>query len=117
MNAAARVRTRLAPTALLTALLALEQQYGRVRAQVNGPRTLDLDLLMVDDLVLSSTMLVLPHPRLAERRFVLQPLAEIAPTLLHPVLRRTIADLLAALPDAGEQAASGVHRLAVPASL
>ncbi len=111
INAVATVQTSLSPENLLQALLTVEQAFGRERAIGNGPRTLDLDLLMVDDMVLSTATLVLPHPRLAQRRFVLTPLAEIAPGLLHPSLGRTMAQLLMELPDAGETAISGVRRL------
>jgi 2-amino-4-hydroxy-6-hydroxymethyldihydropteridine diphosphokinase len=111
VNAVATLDTSLSPEELLRAMLRVELAFGRKRAVSNGPRTLDLDLLMVDDLVLSTATLVLPHPRMAERRFVLEPLAEIAACLVHPVLRRTITELLAALPDEGEQAISGVKRL------
>jgi 2-amino-4-hydroxy-6-hydroxymethyldihydropteridine diphosphokinase len=117
VNAVAAVQTSLSPETLLHTLLAVEQAFGRERAAPNGPRTLDLDLLMVDDLVLSTATLVLPHPRLAQRRFVLTPLAEIAPGLLHPLLRRTMAQLLMDLPDAGETAISGVRRLAAAVAL
>ena len=111
INAVACLETSRAPEDLLEVLLAVEQKFGRERATVDGPRTLDLDLLMVDDFVLETTTLVLPHPRMAERRFVLAPLAEIAPGLVHPVLGRTVEELLSALPDAGEQAIAGVQRL------
>ena len=94
LNAVAEVRTDLAPEALLSVLLDVESGLGRVRAEHDGPRTIDLDLLLYGDVVRSDSLLTLPHPRLHQRLFVLQPLSEIAPGLIHPVLRRTIADLL-----------------------
>ncbi|NHC05158.1 2-amino-4-hydroxy-6-hydroxymethyldihydropteridine diphosphokinase [Azonexus fungiphilus] len=84
VNAAARLETTLAPEALLDALLDIEQVFGRVRAERNGPRTLDLDLLLYDELRLATPRLILPHPRLHLRAFVLQPLAELAPDLALP---------------------------------
>lgn len=80
INAAARIETILGPEALLDALLAIEADFGRVRAQRNGPRTLDLDILLYDELVLDTPRLTLPHPRLHLRAFVLQPLADVVPT-------------------------------------
>jgi 2-amino-4-hydroxy-6-hydroxymethyldihydropteridine diphosphokinase len=111
LNGVAGFGTSLEPEALLKELMAVEQAFGRDRSIQDGPRTLDLDLLMVDELVLTKAGLVLPHPRLAERRFVLTPLAEIAPELVHPVLDRTMEEMLKALPDAGEQAVAGVRRM------
>jgi len=84
VNAAALIETALAPQALLQALLALEQQFGRVRTFLNAPRTLDLDILLYDDLLIADTNLVVPHPRMHERAFVLQPLAELAAELQIP---------------------------------
>jgi 2-amino-4-hydroxy-6-hydroxymethyldihydropteridine diphosphokinase len=84
VNAVAMLETTLAPEALLDALLDLEQRFGRIRAEKNGPRTLDLDLLLYDNQFLELPRLSLPHPRLHLRAFVLQPLAEIAPDLLIP---------------------------------
>lgn len=84
INAVARIETPLPPRALLAALLGLEADFGRIRQERNGPRTLDLDLLLYDDLVLDTPDLTLPHPRLHLRAFVLAPLAEIAPDLVIP---------------------------------
>ena len=104
VNAVVALRTDDAPEALLEKLLAIERKFGRDRGNSvsKGPRTLDLDLLMVDDAIVNTPMLSLPHPALAERRFVLAPLAEIAPEVRHPVLRKTIRELLMALPNTGE---------------
>ncbi|MFO1379519.1 MAG: 2-amino-4-hydroxy-6-hydroxymethyldihydropteridine diphosphokinase [Chitinivorax sp.] len=84
VNAAALIETALAPQALLQALLVLEQQFGRVRTFLNAPRTLDLDILLYDDLLIADTNLVVPHPRMHERAFVLLPLAELAADLQIP---------------------------------
>lgn len=83
LNAVVALDTTLAPMDLLDALQAIEQAHGRERPYRNAPRTLDLDLLLYDDVVLDTPRLTLPHPRLGERAFVLHPLLEIAPTLAH----------------------------------
>jgi 3-oxoacyl-[acyl-carrier protein] reductase len=98
LNAAVAVDTFFTPELLLQRLLDIEQSLGRVRGERNAPRTLDLDVLLFDDIVRSSPDPILPHPRMHERRFVLEPLAEIAPDAVHPVVRQTIAELLARLP-------------------
>ncbi len=84
INAVAVLETTLAPEALLDALLDIEQRFGRRRAEKNGPRTLDLDILLYNELMLDLPRLTLPHPRLHLRAFVLYPLAEVAPTLNLP---------------------------------
>jgi 2-amino-4-hydroxy-6-hydroxymethyldihydropteridine diphosphokinase len=98
LNAVALLETDLPPRALLGALQALESIHGRTRGAPNAPRTLDLDLLLHGETVLREPDLVLPHPRMHERRFVLAPAAEVAPALRHPLLRRTLRELLEALP-------------------
>jgi 2-amino-4-hydroxy-6-hydroxymethyldihydropteridine diphosphokinase len=96
LNAAAVGETALAPRALLEALLAIELERGRERPYLNAPRTLDLDLILAGDAVVEEPGLVLPHPRFRERRFVLEPLAAVAPELRDPVSGRTVAELLSA---------------------
>jgi 2-amino-4-hydroxy-6-hydroxymethyldihydropteridine diphosphokinase len=95
LNAAAALETTLAPHALMAALLAIEEAFGRQRIIPNGPRTLDLDLLLYDDLILNTPTLQVPHPRMLERAFVLVPLAEIAPHRIHPQTMRSMSQLLA----------------------
>lgn len=84
INAVACIETRLAPLALLQALLAIEQRHGRIRESLNAPRTLDLDILLYDDLQYRDSDLIIPHPRMTQRAFVLQPLFEIAPDCRIP---------------------------------
>lgn len=103
-NGCVLLQTTDAPLALLERLLAIEAQFGRVRRERWGPRTLDLDLLLVDDLILELPRLQLPHPRMRERAFVLVPLAEIAPDWVEPVSGCAIADLVQAVD------CSGIHQ-------
>ena len=97
LNAAATGETRLSARALLDALLAIEQEGGRERPYANAPRTLDLDLILLGDVVLEEPGLTVPHPRFRGRRFVLEPLAAVAPDLRDPVSGKTIAELLTAV--------------------
>lgn len=95
LNGAATILTRLSPRELLTAMLEIETAHGRDRSTETrwGPRRLDLDLLMYEDQIIDEPGLVIPHPRLHQRTFVLAPLTEIAPDAVHPVLGETIGTL------------------------
>jgi 2-amino-4-hydroxy-6-hydroxymethyldihydropteridine diphosphokinase len=101
LNSVVALDTALAPANLIGGLLGIERDLGRARSFPNAPRTLDLDLLMVDDVILDTPELTLPHPRLHERAFVLVPLAEIAPELVHPGFGKRVQELLHTLPDQG----------------
>ena len=102
MVAELRGNTLPAPEQVMALLLRIEYALGRSREVSMGPRTIDLDLLIYRDELRSTQFLILPHPRLHQRRFVLEPLAEIAPRLVHPTLHQTISDLLANVDDQSE---------------
>ena len=93
LNGVCEVRTSLEPLALLHILLAIEQEMGRVRLRHWGERNIDLDLLLYEDVVMDTPELKLPHPDMQNRDFVLLPLAEIAPELVHPILQKSIEEL------------------------
>jgi 2-amino-4-hydroxy-6-hydroxymethyldihydropteridine diphosphokinase len=107
LNGCAILEVQLTPEELLATLLQIETKFGRIRQERWGPRTLDLDLLLFDDLILDTPTLQLPHPRMAERAFVLLPLAEIAPEWIEPVSQKAIAELVKTVN------CSGVRRLLV----
>ncbi len=99
LNAVWAAETELAPEALLQRLLTIEQKFGRVRREKNGPRTLDLDILFYGDAVIEKPGLTIPHPRAHERAFVLRPMAELAPQWQHPRLQQTMQALWEACLD------------------
>ena len=102
LNAVVEAETSLLPLQLLHALLRIERESGRRRITPHGPRTIDLDILFYGSSVIHSKELQVPHPRLSERRFVLVPLAQIAPDFRHPALHKSVTQLLAETPDRSE---------------
>ncbi len=108
VTAAVEVETELAPAALLREILKVEQTLGRRRDRRWGPRTIDLDILLYGAEVAAAPGLTIPHPGLADRAFVLVPLAEVAPAVRHPALGRTVEELLASV---SQEAVACVRRL------
>jgi 2-amino-4-hydroxy-6-hydroxymethyldihydropteridine diphosphokinase len=100
LNLAVEAETDLFPMQLLSRTQKTELSLGRIRSVVNGPRTIDIDILLYGKAVVRTPRLEIPHPRMHERRFVLVPLADLAPDLRHPVTRRTVREMLEAAPHA-----------------
>jgi 2-amino-4-hydroxy-6-hydroxymethyldihydropteridine diphosphokinase len=99
LNIALEAETELMPRQLLRVICQIERELGRKRTVRSGPRTIDIDILLFGTSIVNAADLEIPHPRITERRFVLVPMSEIAPALRHPVLRLTMAELLAATKD------------------
>ena len=110
LNCAVALRTHLMPKLFLAKVLAIEQQMGRRRLQPKGPRTIDIDILLFGNSVINTPQLDVPHPAMHQRRFVLEPLTEIAPDVRHPVFKRTVYEMRRMLPPNGGQVKKLVQR-------
>jgi 2-amino-4-hydroxy-6-hydroxymethyldihydropteridine diphosphokinase len=99
LNSVALVETSIEPLSLLDDLLGIEKAMGRQREVKWGPRNVDLDILLYDDLIIDSDRLTLPHPQIHKRRFILLPLVRMNPDLMHPLLKKTVKELLRECPD------------------
>jgi 2-amino-4-hydroxy-6-hydroxymethyldihydropteridine diphosphokinase len=102
LNCAIALETRKTPEVLMASILRIEQGMGRKREQKKGPRTIDIDILLFGNAVIATPKLTVPHPAMQERRFVLEPLAEIRPEALHPQFNKTVLALLQSLPPGQE---------------
>lgn len=107
LNAVVAMETELMPKQFLARVLAIEQKMGRRRTQFKGPRTIDIDLLLFGGSIIDTSTLTIPHGAMHQRRFVLEPLSEIAPEVRHPVFKKTVREMLLALPPG-----SAVRKLA-----
>ncbi len=99
LNQALRVETELTPTLLLWKILEIEQELGRFRGEKFGPRIIDIDIILYNSEIINLPSLTVPHPHMQNRRFVMAPMAEIAPSIVHPILGKTMAELLMVCPD------------------
>jgi len=102
LNCAVELDTEKMPKQLLTSIFDIEEEMGRRRVQKKGPRTVDIDILLFGNSIIKAKGLTIPHPAMHDRRFVLEPLAEIAPEIRHPIFKRTIRELRDALPPGQE---------------
>lgn len=98
-NSVIKGQTDLAPEALLDFVKNIEKKIGRKKRFRNGPREIDIDILLYNDLVLNAKNLIIPHPRMIDRDFVLQPFAGVSPNTIHPILKKTIQELLQIIPE------------------
>jgi len=110
VNCAVALKTELKPKQFLSRMLKMEQQMGRRRVRPKGPRTIDIDILLFGNSIVHTPQLDVPHPAMHQRRFVLQPLADIAPDVRHPVFKRKICEMLEALPRSSGEVKKRVEK-------
>ena len=110
LNCAVALKTELMPKQFLSKMLSIERELGRRRTQPKGPRTIDLDILLFGNSVIHTPQLDVPHPAMHQRRFVLEPLTEIAPDVRHPVFKRTAQELREALPQSSGEVKKQIRK-------